>query len=116
MTKFKTHTTTGGAKETFTIPVDDAPSLRFTGYELARVNSQNPEGSRLRWTELALYVTVAGQYVALQVGRSTAEGEHDRYAAAVLQQQQDVIEYFGHGRLAKRLYAEWGKDDVQEIS
>lgn len=98
------------------IKVDGEPDIRFTGELIATANSdsdrQSPyySGSAGRWTELTLYKTQGGKFVCSQVGRTQWMGERDRHAGKVCQTEAEVIEFFGHGWLAKDLYDEAGID------
>lgn len=98
--------------EEFVVQNDNEPDIAFTGQELACARStgehsfSNYSGSTGRWTELALYRTAKGKYICSEIGRTQWQGEHDRYRAHVCDTEQEVIDFFGHGWLAKDLYAE----------
>ena len=100
--------------ETFTIEVDNEPSIRFTGELLATASSKDND-SVGRWTELRLYRTQGGKHICYQVGRTQWEGERDRFDAKVCDSIEEVKEYFGHKWLAKELYADAGIEDVVEV-
>ena len=108
--------------ETYTLEIDNAPSIRFTG-ELIGSTSSSPDqamgssysGQTGRWTELELYKTVGGKYICHQVGRTQWQGERDRFSGKVCETLEQVKEFFGHRWLAKELYAEAGIDDVVEV-
>lgn len=109
------------AMETITLENDNAPDVRFTG-ELVASSSSSPDtsssyhsGSTGRWTTLKLYKTKGGKFVAQSVGHTQWQGEHDRYKVAVCETEADVINFFGHGWLAKDLYEEAGISDVTEV-
>jgi hypothetical protein len=57
-----------------------------------------------RFTTLKLFYTVGGKYVCLEVGATYWKNEHDCFRAAVAQDENGVIEFFGTGWLAKELY------------
>lgn len=107
--------------EQFTVRRDNDRDLRFTGTRLGHIQStdgnagRNSSGSAGRWTELALYRTTGGKYICEQIGRTQWEGEHTRYKGAVCETIADVMQFFGHGWLAKGLYAEAGVDTAQDI-
>ncbi len=94
------------------ITVDGEPDIRFTGELVASTSTsgdngmRNFSGSAGRWTELELYRTQGGKFVCSQVGRTQWQGERDRHTGKVCQTEAEVIEFFGHGRLAKDLYDE----------
>lgn len=47
---------------------DDSRTVNFTGVELARISSKR--SGRLRWTEIEIYRTDGGLFVAHRIGRS----------------------------------------------
>lgn len=108
--------------ETFTLEIDNTPSIRFTGELLARACSSDNQamgssysGNTGRWTELELYKTKGGKYICHQVGRTRWQGERDRYSGKVCETLEEVFEFFGHRWLAKELYAKAEIDDAVEI-
>lgn len=108
--------------ETFTLEIDNAPNIRFTGEMLASAFSSDNQamgssysGQTGRWTELALYKTKGGKFVCHQVGRTRWQGERDRFSGEVCETPEEVKEFFGHRWLAKELYSEAGIDDTVEV-
>lgn len=104
--------------ETFTLARDGEPDLRFTGACIASASS-NPfkaNASPERWTELKLFRTGKGRYVAWTVGRSKRKGEHDRFSAVVCDTPAEVIQAFGQGWLAKKLYQQANIENIEEIN
>jgi hypothetical protein len=105
----------------FTVKRDNLPDLKFTGDLLAEVSSSsnnaywNYSGSKGRWSELALYRTQGGKYVCSQIGLTEWQGEHTRYSGAVCDDVGQVQEFFGHGWLAKELYAAADLDTAEVI-
>lgn len=97
---------------TYCILRDDDRDLKFCGELLAATDSPQKSG---RWTELRLYRTQAGTYVAEQVGRTSWDGEHDRNAAWVCADTDEVIAALGTGWLAKELYEKAGIECVEKI-
>jgi len=107
--------------EKHVITRDGARDLVFTG-ELIASASSSPEtarsdysGSTGRWTELRLFKTQAGKFVAASVGRTQWQGEHDRHSAAVCDTTEAVCEFFGSSWLAKELYAEAEIDCAEAV-
>jgi len=103
------------AAQDFCLPVDDGPDLVFSGELIARVtNSPVPRATNFsrhagRWIELALYRTVAGSYVCLEVRRSVRPGEQARRnRAEAVATDSAVRAFFKQTALAKRLYVEAG--------
>jgi len=94
----------------FTIKRTGERSLRFAGRLVAEAesspNNAHPSWSREtgRWTELRLYRTAGGKYVAEQVHRTQWQGESDSHAARVCRTDPEVVEFLGLGWLAKDLY------------
>lgn len=108
--------------ETFTLNIDNAPNIRFTGELIASAATSDNQamgssysGQTGRWTELALYKTMGGKFVCHQVGRTRWLGKRDRFSGKVCETLEDVTEFFGHRWLAKKLYDEAGIDDVVEV-
>ena len=60
-----------------------------------------------RWTELTLYRTIDGNYIAKSVEYTT---ESDKYSACVCSSLSKVIEFFGYSPLSKRIYSDLGID------
>lgn len=100
----------GTDMEEFIIKRDNNTSLKFNGELIAAVTSSanNASGSYSgaidRWTELELYRTAAGKFVAVKIGRTQWQGEHDRYSAAACSSDKEVVDFLGLGWLAKELY------------
>lgn len=101
--------------ETIEVKNDNAPNIRFTGEEVAQVNSKSAYNDGGRWTVLKLYRTKSGKFICQSIGRTQWQGETDRYSAQVAEDHAGVIEFFGHGRLAKDLYREADISDVQDV-
>lgn len=108
--------------KTYTLDVDNAPSIRFTGALIGSAESSpnNASGSSYsgatgRWTELKLYKTKGGLYVCHQIGRTQWNGERDRYSAKVCKDIEEVKAFFGHRWLAKELYEDAGIDDAVDV-
>ena len=101
--------------EKFEIERDNGASLSFTGELLAKVSSSdnNASGSSYsgqtgRWQVLSLYRTEKGRFICQRIDRTRWQGERDSHAAAVCDDHKGMIEFFGHGWLAKDLYDEAG--------
>lgn len=104
-----------------TLDNQGAPNLRFVGKLVAEMSSSPDQassyysGSTGRYTILRLFRTRGGKFVAEKTGRTQWQGERDRINIAVCDDEKAVIEFFGHGWLAKDLYEEAGISDVTEI-
>lgn len=107
--------------ETITLNNDNAPDLCFTGELVASASSSANNasgyysGSVGRWTELKLYKTASGKFIAQSIGHTQWQGEHTRYKSVVCADEAAVIAFFGHGWLAKALYEDAGIVDTTEI-
>ena len=95
------------ATSTFVITPNNGIDVEFDGHLIAQASSE-PKDDRKRWTELELYRTVTNRFVCVETGKSIVDGEHDRVTVDARNSEAEVIEFFGYGWLAKRLYAEAG--------
>jgi len=107
--------------EQITLSNPGAPDVRFTGKLVAKVSS-SPDlassyysGSTGRYTVLRLFRTRGGKFIAESTGVTQWQGERDRIKVKVCETEAEVIEFFGHGWLAKDLYEEAGISDVNEV-
>jgi hypothetical protein len=101
--------------EEYLITVDGDHDIAFSGEQIVYVLSQcrsregsDYSGSSGRWTELTLYKTVGGNFVCEKCERTSWQGERDRNFGAACKTEKEVIEFFGIGWLAKKLYDEAG--------
>lgn len=106
----------------FTVERDDEPAITFTGVEIASTWScgdrghPNYSGSTGRWTVLNLYRTKGGKLVCERIERTQWQGEHDQHEGVVCETEREIIEFFGHGRLAKELYSEADINTAVEVA
>lgn len=84
--------------------MSDGTTIELEAELLATVSSKGVDDSAMRWTELALYKSSASTYACYQVGMTTQEGEENYYRVKIVHTIQEVVEEFGYGWLAKRLY------------
>lgn len=64
--------------------VSHGPDLHFDGKLVGEYTTQNRAGTKRRWTELRLWETPAGNWIAESVGCSSNEGEGEiRTARAI---------------------------------
>lgn len=112
----------GSDMKKYLLEVDNAPDIRFTGELIASAASTDNKaighsysGESGRWAELRLFKTAGGKYICYQVGRTTWNGEKDRHSAAICENYQEIIEFFGHRWLAKELYDDAGIDDTVDV-
>lgn len=109
--------------KTFTVKIDKAPSIRFTGKLTASAASSDNKamgssysGHAGRWTELELYESKGGKFVCHQVARTLWQGERDRFSGKVCETLEEVKDFFGHCWLASELYAKAGIALEENIS
>jgi hypothetical protein len=107
---------------TFTVKIDNAPNLRFTGELVASVpcsddfsRAYSHYNQRNRWTHLDLFKTKGGKFVCRKREYTCYQGERDRYSGKVCETLEEVKEFFGHGWLAEELYAKASIDDVVDV-
>lgn len=95
-----------------TVERDDEPALTFTGVQIASARSSGDRGhpdfsgSTGRWTVLKLYRTKGGKLVGARIERTQWQGEQDQHEGIVCEAESEIVEFFGHGLLAKELYSE----------
>ena len=91
----------------FTVERDNKRPLAFKGELLASARSCITYG---RWQELRLYRTIGGQYISERTCLTQWDGEPDSREAEVCRSASEIMEFYGHGQLAKDLYASAGID------
>lgn len=89
--------------QNFELRNDNAPDVMFTGYQLGFATSKNERNIK-RWTDLTIYVTKGGSYICEEIGRTTMDNETDRCTVEIVATIAEIIEFFGEGWLAKKLY------------
>lgn len=65
--------------------VSHGPDLRFDGKLIHQYTTQRADGGKDRWTELRLWETPAGNWVAESVGCSSRRGEGEIREARVIE-------------------------------
>jgi len=86
---------------------ENGADISFDGVLLAEATTNDGSTyakNALRSTVLTLYKTRAGKFVAVQKNLSDMTGERTITKAVVVDTEQEVIDFFGHRWLAKRLY------------
>ncbi len=107
--------------QSITVVRDGAADIRFEGELAAEAatsqNNAHPDysGSPGRWTELELYRTKNGKFVAVRKSMTCWQGERDSHEAVVCDDAAAVVEFLGHDRLAKELYEAAGIDAAQAV-
>jgi len=99
----------------FTVTRDGDRDLRFTGEKVASVSGRANSGpDSNRWSEIRIYLTAAGAYVAQRVQRTLWEGEEDTADAAVCETPRSVRGFLTYddvlSDLAKEALTEAGLD------
>lgn len=101
--------------------VDDAPDIRFIGKIIAEAANTDDRGDSDfsgqtgRKDVLYLYRTQRGRYVCYIERNTRWVNERDTAEARVCDTVDEVVEFFGRGWLAKRLYRRAKLQDVVEI-
>jgi hypothetical protein len=96
------------------LPRDRESDLVVTDARLvAEVSSKTANADR--WTELRLWRSAAGAWIAEQVGRSSIEGERDRCRAWVCADEREVAKRMNRGWLSRELLRAAGIDDAERV-
>lgn len=77
--------------ETFRLQRAGEVDLVFEGECLTFQSSQESE-RQTHWTEIRIYRTTTGKYVAETIGRTTISGQHDRRTVRVVEDPADLRE------------------------
>ena len=97
-----------------TVKRDDQADLAFSGELIASASSHcNQVHEQIRWTELCLWRTDGGRFVAGECQRTIWPNETDSYTAQICDDKAGVVETFGYSNLAKSIY-EQAKIDATE--
>ncbi|WP_334656711.1 hypothetical protein [Sphingomonas panaciterrae] len=119
--------------------VNNAPDVHFEGKRIGFYTTQSERRPKDRWTELALWETRGGAWIAEQVGRTSREGEQAIRDALVIENvdgdrkvkidgqivtrevpsaaaaREMVMQFFGWTIVAKAFAREMGWDVVRRI-
>lgn len=99
-----------------TLENDNARDVRFSGEKIAAVSSISSSGpSNTRWTELDLYRSAGGKIICHEIGRTRWDGESDRCAVHICNDDAALVEALGMGWLAKELYDEADIDHAEDV-
>lgn len=105
-----------------TIEVSDQPNFKFEGCLIACEGSTGDRSSMYysghtgRWDEYYLYKTKSNKYICQHTERTDWAKERDKTRAIYCTSIEKVIQFFGHGWLAKELYYTAGIDDSIRIA
>lgn len=77
--------------QTFVVPRMDDVTLRFKGRLLGESDSHDDPDQK-RWTEVNIYVTEKGKYVAQTIGRTTMPDEEVLYRAWLCDTAEQVVD------------------------
>ncbi len=102
-------------QDIITVTRDNDKDLCFKGELIAEVSSFRRGSNDTNWTELNLYRTSAGKYIAEEIGRTRRMNQHDRHAATVCDSTAEVIDALGTGWLAKQVYESAGISCVERV-
>lgn len=93
---------------------DHGLDVDFTGELIGRAGG-NDLTPKERWSELHLYRTEAGAYVAHELKCSTVANERTKFRVHHAKTTEGLVAALGEGWLAKRLYEESGLDVTRKI-
>jgi len=79
-------------------------AFSIAGELIASVNNNYSSGMPDSWKELELYRLPSGQYVCLEIWRTTMEGKHDQYWLTTCDDLESVHDFFGNSSLACELF------------
>ena len=88
----------------YQISHDNGVDYAFTGELLGMATLKTDDDDRPRWTELNLYRTEGGSYICEEIGHSSIKDEVTRRQACVASTIDEVVDFFGDGWLASKLY------------
>lgn len=101
------------------LAVSHGPDLHFDGKLLGEYSTQNKAGSKDRWTELRLWETPAGNWIAESCGCSARQGEGVIREARVVTESANrphyAMEAWGWTTAAKAFARELGWDVVRRV-
>ena len=85
--------------EKLIIKRDGLPPIAFTGEQIASADNRvGNDGNRAnRWTEVSIYRTKGGKFIAALTRLTCWQGESDRRAAASFATAAEVIEWLKEG-------------------
>ncbi|MDZ4390416.1 MAG: hypothetical protein U0974_11885 [Gemmatimonadales bacterium] len=106
----------------FVLEMSDGPKICFDGKILAKVvSSGDPkEESRFsglvgRRTELALYKTQEGTFICHRTSLQGTRSQRSKFEGGAYRDLKQVMDFFGHGWLARELYAKASIDDTMRV-
>ena len=101
-----------------TITRTGEPPLRFAGFEIGSGDTKIDGGNRAnRWTEVTIYITKGGKYVAHVGHRTCWQGEHDTDNARSFATPVELVEWLKNdndgrlGRASQEACEEAAKND-----
>lgn len=106
------------------MPVTNGPDLHFDGQVIGEYTTQNKAGTKDRWTELRLWETPTGNWIAEMVGCSSRDREGTlRTARAIYKpstldrtgQIREVMQLFEWTPAAKAFAKQLGWDVIERI-
>lgn len=105
------------------LAVTNGPDIHFDGRVIGEYSTQNRAGTKDRWTELRLWETPAGNWVAEMVGCSRHEREGElrtaRVVSALLDQPErirEVMTVFDWTPAAKALARQLGWNVIERVA
>lgn len=114
------------------LSVNNAPDLKFAGRVVYEYSTQSKDQSKPRWTELRLWETEGGAWIAESLGCSTRSGESDLRDVLVIEPADtdidaapalllaarinQVMNFFGWSTVAKAFARKAGWNVVREVA
>lgn len=77
-------------------------TLRFKGDHVAGTTTKR--NNSYRWRELHILRTERGRYVAVEIGRTTFDGEEDFADFQVFETAEDMTRTLGYTRMSRRVF------------
>lgn len=117
------------------LQVNNGPDVKFAGRCAYEYSTQSKAGDKPRWTELRLWETEGGAWIAESVGCSSKPGEADLRDVLVIEQTEEgldatgerqgeiladwinqVMTFFGWSTVAKAFARKAGWEVVREVA
>lgn len=84
--------------EKLIIKRDGLPPIAFTGERIASASNEiNSNGRANRWTEVKIYRSKGGKFIATLSRLTCWQGESDRHAAASFDTAPEIIDWLKEG-------------------
>ena len=103
--------------EKFIIKRDGLPPIAFTGERIASASNEiNSNGRANRWTEVKIYRSKGGKFIATLSRLTCWQGESDRHSAASFATAAEVIEWLKEGESGLGSVSQEAVEEAAEAS